>query len=174
VPAFKRASRQAQKGFGLRDARPSIQPAENRHFRAISPILENTLDKPSLLDILSAMTNRAHKLGQLLADARRRHKLTLRAVQDAVGISNPYLSQLETGKIRSPSPVVLHKLSDLYGLPYATVMQEAGYPLPKDVKETNPSSRFAARVGKTTPEEEDALIEYLMFLRSRRNLRENQ
>lgn len=128
----------------------------------------------SLLDIFSNMTDRAHRLGQLLADARKQRNLTLRAVQDAVGISNAYLSQLETGKIRSPSPVVLHKLSDLYKLPYATVMQEAGYPLPKDIKETNPRSRLAARFGKITREEEDSIIEYLMFLRSRRNRSENQ
>jgi hypothetical protein len=28
--------------------------------------------------------------------------------------------------------------------------------------------RFAARLGKTTPDEEDALLEYLQFLRSRK------
>jgi HTH-type transcriptional regulator, competence development regulator len=108
------------------------------------------------------------RLGQLLADARRRRKLTLRAVQESVGISNAYLSQLETGKVRSPSPIVLHKLSELYELSYAIVMQEAGYPVPAEFRETDSAARLAARVGHTTREEEDALIEYLMFLRSRR------
>ena len=60
--------------------------------------------------------------------------LTLRAVQEAVGISNAYLSQLETAKVQSPSPVVLHKLSELYDLPYATVMELAGYPIPQNVR----------------------------------------
>lgn len=109
------------------------------------------------------------KLGELLADARKRQNLTLRAAQDAVGISNAYLSQLETGKVQSPSPVVLHKLSELYGLPYATVMEVAGYPLPRNVKADSAGSRLAARVGKTTPEEEDAIVEYLRFIRSQRN-----
>ena len=108
------------------------------------------------------------RLGQLLADARRRRKLTLRAVQETVGISNAYLSQLETGKVGAPSPVVLHKLSELYELSYATLMQEAGYPLPEEFRETDSGTRLAARVGDTTREEEDALVEYLMFLRSRR------
>ena len=107
------------------------------------------------------------RLGTLLADARKRKRLTLRAVQEAIGISNAYLSQLETGKVQSPSPIVLHKLSELYGVHYATVMQEAGYPLPETVKETDSATRLAARVGETTPEEEDALVDYLMFLRSR-------
>src|SRR6266545_6223871 len=99
------------------------------------------------------------KLGWLLADARKRHNLTLRAVEKAVGISNSYLSQLETGKVQSPSPVVLHKLSELYGLSYRTVMKEAGYPMPKNVKTDESSSRIAARVGQITSEEEDAVVE---------------
>jgi len=112
------------------------------------------------------------RLGRLLTDARKRRRMTQRAVQDAVGISNAYLSQLETGKVQSPSPIVLHKLSELYDLPYATVMQEAGYPLPETVKESDSATRLAARVGETTPEEEDALVDYLMFLRSRNERRD--
>ncbi|MDD9989749.1 MAG: helix-turn-helix transcriptional regulator [Spirochaetaceae bacterium] len=113
------------------------------------------------------MATRMDRLGQMLADGRRGVKLTLRAVEDTVGISNAYLSQLENGKVRSPSPVVLHKLSELYRLPYATVMLEAGYPVPKNVRPSSQGSRLAARVGKVTEDEEDALVEYLMFLRSR-------
>jgi transcriptional regulator with XRE-family HTH domain len=112
------------------------------------------------------------RLGELLGDARRRRKLTLRAVQDTVGISNAYLSQLETGKIRSPSPIILHKLCELYDLPYAMVMQEAGYPLPRQAKSDNSRSRLTARIGKTTPEEEDAIVEYLRFIRSQQNRRD--
>lgn len=108
------------------------------------------------------------RLGQLLADARKRRKLTLRAVEESIGISNAYLSQLENGKVRSPSPIVLHKLSELYKLSYATVMLEAGYPLPKNLKQSVEENRLAARIGHVTEDEEDALVEYLMFLRSRR------
>ena len=108
------------------------------------------------------------RLGQLLADARKRRKLTLRAVEESVGISNAYLSQLENGKVRSPSPIVLHKLSELYRLSYATVMREAGYPVPKNVKQSAEGTRLTARIGRVTEEEEDALVEYLTFLRSRR------
>src|SRR5215471_6355260 len=101
------------------------------------------------------MTENMIRLGRMLADARKRKGLTQRAVYEAVGISNAYLSQLETGKVQSPSPIVLHKLSELYGVPYATVMQEAGYPLPETVKKTDSAMRLAARVGPTTREEED-------------------
>jgi transcriptional regulator with XRE-family HTH domain len=116
------------------------------------------------------MATKVDKLGELLADARARRKSTLRAVQDAVGISNAYLSQLETGKVQSPSPVVLHKLSELYDLPYAMVMELAGYPLPQNFKGGGPGgSRLAARIGETTPEEEDAIVEYLRFIRTQRS-----
>jgi HTH-type transcriptional regulator, competence development regulator len=130
------------------------------------------LDIACLLAISSSMTRGMDRLGTLLADARKRKRLTLRAVQDAVGISNAYLSQLETGKVQSPSPIVLHKLSELYGLPYATVMQQAGYPLPETANDTDSPTRLAARVGPTTEEEEDALVDYLMFLRSRSQRRD--
>jgi transcriptional regulator with XRE-family HTH domain len=129
------------------------------------------LDNSILLGISSSMAAKMDRLGELLADARGRRKLTLRAVQEAVGISNAYLSQLETGKVQSPSPVVLHKLSELYELPYETVMEAAGYPPPRNANPSGPTDRLAARIGKTTPDEEDALVEYLRFIRSQRNRR---
>ena len=81
------------------------------------------------------------------------------------------LSQLETGKVRSPSPVVLHKLCELYELPYAMVMQEAGHPLPSVTRARDPATRLAARIGKVTLEEEDQIVEYLRFIRSQRSRR---
>src|SRR5215471_2061541 len=117
------------------------------------------------------MTENMIRLGRMLADARRRQRLTQRAVQEAVGVSNAYLSQLETGKVQSPSPTVLHKLSELYGISYATVMEVAGYPLPSESRLTSPSDRLAARIGNTTPDEEDAIVEYLRFIRSQKSRR---
>ena len=106
-------------------------------------------------------------LGQFLQEARERKELTLRAVEKAVGVSNAYLSQLEGGKIRQPSPVVLHRLSDLYEISYSDTLQLAGYPVPKQ-RDSDSLGRLAARIGPVTKAEEDALVEYLEFLRSRR------
>jgi transcriptional regulator with XRE-family HTH domain len=117
------------------------------------------------------MKRNMDKLAELLADARKRKELTLRAVQDSIGISNAYLSQLETGKVQSPSPVVLHKLAELYELPYAVVMRAAGYPVPKESASSSSEVRLAARIGRVTPDEEDALVDYLRFIRSRRGRR---
>jgi hypothetical protein len=72
---------------------------------------------------------------------------------------------LESNKIKKPSPNVLNKLSDLYKIRYSILMKLAGYPVP-EVMEQSP---LYARIGETTTEEEDALVEYLEFLRAKRN-----
>jgi transcriptional regulator with XRE-family HTH domain len=77
---------------------------------------------------MSRLQSGARKeLGQILSEGRNRKELTLRDVQSTTGISNAYLSQLETGKIANPSPHFLQKLSELYGLQYELVMAAAGY-----------------------------------------------
>lgn len=108
------------------------------------------------------------KLGKFLQAARERKSLTLRAAEKATGVSNAYLSQLENGKIRQPSPVVLHKLSELYEVSYANALELAGYPVPNRSGDSASYARFASRLGPLTEEEEEALVEYLDFLRSRR------
>lgn len=45
---------------------------------------------------------------------RKAKGLTLRKVEELTGISNPYLSQLETGKIASPSYNTVRTLVMLY------------------------------------------------------------
>jgi len=120
------------------------------------------LDISSTRAIVSATMER---LSHLLVDGRKRAGLTLRSVESKTGISNAYLSQLENGKIKEPSPLILHKLCQLYRISYASALQAAGYPLPG---RTAPASTLAARVGPTSHEEENALVEYLEFLRSRR------
>lgn len=105
------------------------------------------------------------KLGDFLKKCREDKELTLRNVEDATDISNAYLSQLEGNKIKKPSPVVLDKLSKFYQVQYSILMKLAGYPVP-EIKE---QSSFQSRIGVTTRKEEDALVEYLEFLRAKRN-----
>lgn len=107
------------------------------------------------------------QLGTCLKRARKTAGLTLRAVEEKTGISNGYLSQLESGQVRRPSPMNLHKLSELYRLPYAEVMEAAGYPIPS-TQYSNEDQRFFARIGETSNEEKEALLEYLEFMRTRR------
>jgi transcriptional regulator with XRE-family HTH domain len=98
--------------------------------------------------------------------------LSLRAVERATGVSNAYLSQLESGKIRQPSPVVLHKLAEFYELAYAAIMERAGYPAVTEGGADTEPSAIDSRLGPITTDEEHALREYLDFLRSRRGRKE--
>jgi len=112
------------------------------------------------------MNEKQSSLGDFLKASRNSKRLSLREVEREIGISNAYLSQLESGKIRKPSPNVLYKLASLYKVSYRELMQLVGYPVPRY---TEPSTaRLAARIGPVTEEEEQELIDYLAFLRSRR------
>lgn len=114
------------------------------------------------------MPKQSPRPGRLLADARKRKGLTLRSVQRLVGVSNAYISQLETGKIHEPSPHILFKLSRLYKVPYGTLMKDAGYPLPEKVRQPVWATRLGARVGPISREEEDDIVAFIEILRSRK------
>lgn len=113
------------------------------------------------------MLHKNPRRGRLLADARKRKGLTLRSVQSQVGVSNAYISQLETGKVNEPSPHVLYKLSRLYKVPYWTLMKDAGYPVPKEVRQPTWKTRFVSRIGPISREEEDDIVAFIELLRSR-------
>jgi transcriptional regulator with XRE-family HTH domain len=110
-----------------------------------------------------------NELGTLLADLRTAKGLSLREVEEATGkaVSNAYLSQLENGRIKKPSPNVLHSLAAVYAVPYESLMEKAGYLLPS---ENGPGQRkrlAAFAIDDLTAEEEEQLLKYLAFLRSR-------
>ena len=46
---------------------------------------------------------------------------------DRTGISNAYISQLETGQAKSPTPPILQKLAGLYETSYEDLLALAGY-----------------------------------------------
>jgi HTH-type transcriptional regulator, competence development regulator len=109
------------------------------------------------------------ELGTLLADLRTAKGLSLREVEEATGktVSNAYLSQLEHGKIRKPSPHVLHSLAKVYVVPYEALMEKAGYLLPSANGPRHRKRLAAFAIDDLTAEEEEELLKYLAFLRSR-------
>ncbi len=111
---------------------------------------------------------KAKSFGEGLKVARELHKLSLRQVEEATGISNAYLSQLENDKIKKPSPHFLHKLAALYDIGYELLMESAGYVKRKTEEGPKTLSGAALFSEKLTPQEEEGLAEYLAFLRSKK------
>ena len=118
------------------------------------------------------LSERRGSLGRHLAALRAAAGLSLRQVEDATGkeVSNAYLSQLENDKINKPSPNILHALSLVYSSPYEDLMERAGYlptvPTANSVRRHAKAATFA--IENLTPEEEEALIAYLGFIRQQR------
>ena len=107
-------------------------------------------------------------LGGYLRALRESKAFSLRQVERKSGISNAFLSQMESGKVKRPSPVMLYKLAGLYEVPYEALMDLAGYPLPSaSTPEPRSASTVFRRFGDITPTEEAELLDYLAFLRSR-------
>jgi hypothetical protein len=77
------------------------------------------------------------------------------------------------GKVKQPSPITLYKIAEAYGVPYETLMEKAGHPVPRINESKNVSSgnTVFSRIGKLTSAEEESLLEYLSFLRSRKSRR---
>jgi transcriptional regulator with XRE-family HTH domain len=114
-------------------------------------------------------------LGQELLIARKLKNLSLREVEAATGISNPYLSQLENDKIQKPSPQFLGKLAALYELNFQIVMEAAGY-VPVSKRNTGPKTLsgdtlFSQALSES---EEVQLLDYLSFIRSKQAPQQKQ
>ena len=109
------------------------------------------------------------EFGAVLADLRTAKGLSLREVEAATGksVSNAYLSQLENGRIKKPSPNVLHRLAEVYAVPYESLMERAGYLLPAKNGGERRKRLAVFAIDDLTAEEEEELLKYLAFLRTR-------
>lgn len=101
-------------------------------------------------------------LGEMLCTAREQMGLTLRQVEESTGVSNAYLSQLETGKIKKPSANVLYKLATLYKLSLEGLFRASQIITATEAPLVNLTAIGPYMV---TSEEEAELIEFLGYLR---------
>ena len=83
-----------------------------------------------------------------------------------------YLSQLERGDAQNPAPDKLHALAEFYNYPYTELMRAAGYLQTASGQQgaENTNARTSAvqaalMSANLTPEEEDAVVKYIEFLR---------
>ncbi len=109
------------------------------------------------------------ELGSILVELRQATGLTLREVEEQThrAVSNAYLSQLENGRIKKPSPNVLRRLAEVYPVPYESLMEKSGYLLPSDGVGGPRKRRALFAIDDLTAEEEEELLKYLSFLRWR-------
>ncbi|MDN3657847.1 helix-turn-helix transcriptional regulator [Ferruginibacter paludis] len=109
--------------------------------------------------------------GEYIRALREAKNMTLREVEKLADVSNAYLSQLESGKVKQPSPLTLHKLSEIYGVSYDLLMEKVGYPTPErkeNVKSESGKTSIAYRIGHISDDEELELLNYLKFIRTRK------
>lgn len=75
----------------------------------------------AIMACISGIVNKPYSLmpitnvgGDVFKSMRIEKGYTLRQVEDATGISNSYLSQLETGKVNNPSQDIVNKILNWY------------------------------------------------------------
>lgn len=109
------------------------------------------------------------KLGDLLSEKRKFKGLTLKKVEEETKISNGYLSLLEQGKVAQPSPNILYKLAEFYGVEYAELLEAAGY-ASKGVTKTrqNAGIAFSLRTDEIDDDELKELKKFFAYLKSKK------
>ena len=105
-------------------------------------------------------------LGQTLKDSRELIPLTLRQVEEATGISNAYLSQLENEKIKKPSASVLYKLASIYNVALDNLLGAAGIIQKYTPTQSKLLNEISLSAGELTTEEQDELLKYLKYIRT--------
>ncbi|MBZ5497776.1 MAG: helix-turn-helix domain-containing protein [Acidobacteriia bacterium] len=112
-------------------------------------------------------------LGEYLAELRQGRGLTFRDLEEKARISNGYLNLLEHDRIKSPSPEILFKLANFYGVPLSLLMKLAGYPTESDERNASDPNRelASALLEDLTREELERVRDFVGYLRVERRQR---
>ena len=97
--------------------------------------------------------------------------VSLRKVEENTGISNAYLSQLETGKTDKPSPAILHKLAEFYDTDYTYLLKVSGYLTKKENSAHRRVSDIESALmsAKLNNDEEEMVVKFIEFLSSQKS-----
>jgi len=109
----------------------------------------------------------ASSFGSVLRQAREVRELSAVDAARAAGISAAYLSKLENGAVKKPSPHVLLQLSEALTVPYAELMRLSGYRVPGQPDQHAADTVGAALFADITVDEREELLEYLAWYRAR-------
>jgi len=88
-------------------------------------------------------------LGAIIRRQRELAELPMRQFAEAVGISNPYLSQIERG-LRAPSDAVLEAIADSLHVTATDLYEKAGYVGASDDEPDGDEAGLMAAIGAAT------------------------
>jgi transcriptional regulator with XRE-family HTH domain len=109
------------------------------------------------MNLRMADGERAERLGEIIRRQRELSALSMRQFADLVGISNPYLSQIERG-LREPSERVLEGIARSLRVPVDALYEQAG--LRVDEEEQTPAVVEAIRADpQLTGRQRQAMLE---------------
>ncbi|WP_328327645.1 helix-turn-helix domain-containing protein [Kribbella sp. NBC_00382] len=100
-------------------------------------------------------------LGRIIRAQRELAALPMRELAAAVGISNPYLSQIERG-LRAPSEAVLNAIADSLETSVQRLYADAGFVEPLSEDEDDPATGLPAQIeaaNELTATQRRALLE---------------
>ncbi len=101
--------------------------------------------------------SQASALGQFIREQRNAAHLSLRALADKAGVSNPYLSQIERG-LHEPSVRVLSSIANALNVSAETLLRQAGALGPDEPSATNPTVAAINRDPLLTAEQRQELL----------------
>jgi transcriptional regulator with XRE-family HTH domain len=115
---------------------PPPAVADSRGASSRSPVLTHrlhaTLERARNGAYSGVVSDKpASSLGEFIRRQRELSEVSVRQFAEVVGISNPYLSQIERG-LRTPSEQVLQSIADALQVSADTLYEEAGVPREKD------------------------------------------
>ena len=99
----------------------------------------------------------ASALGQFIREQRNAAHLSLRALADKAGVSNPYLSQIERG-LHEPSVRVLSSIANALNVSAETLLRQAGALGPDEPSAANPTVAAINQDPLLTPEQRQELL----------------
>lgn len=99
----------------------------------------------------------ASALGAFIREQRNAAQLSLRALADKAGVSNPYLSQIERG-LHEPSVRVLTSIANALNVSAETLLRQAGVIEPDEAGGENPTVVALSRDPLLTPEQREELL----------------
>ena len=101
--------------------------------------------------------DQASALGQFIREQRNAAHLSLRALADKAGVSNPYLSQIERG-LHEPSVRVLSSIANALNVSAETLLRQAGALGPDEPSAANPTVTAINQDPLLTPEQRQELL----------------